>query len=136
MDFNITSLYVKSPSDVIDNIGLIKSNYVLIMLPDLTVFNNQSFTALMNVSIKNKIQFIGYNEYFVKLGCLFALAPDLYAEASQVAGMLYELKKGKTPDEVGIQSCVGTKMIFNKKTAKVIGFDYTTIIGGMDRVLP
>ncbi len=133
--YALRTSYISSPDDTIKKMNLIRSNDTVIMLPDLTVYNDRSFTSVLNHCIKNKNSFIGYNEYFVKLGCLFALAPDKDAEATQVAGIIYQLQNGKTPADIGIESSVGTKMIFNKKTADKINFNYIEILGIMDMII-
>ena len=89
---------------------------------DPSVYTEDNFREMVDLTLKNKLAFITYSENFVKAGALFAVSVNYSAIGAQAADFLSQIiDESSNPEEIGIAAPIGSTLVINTHTAEKIG---------------
>jgi len=120
---NINTLKIKSADDIEDAFDKLKKNsQALYIVADPAIYNKDTIFMMIEKCKKNKMPFIAFSDNFVKAGALMSISPSYFAIGSQAASIAEKILIDKmSPDNVGVESPIGTFFVINSLTLTEIG---------------
>jgi len=124
MGLELITLKVSSPKKVQSSVRkIIEKVNALLLINDSTVVNKDTVEYIIETTLENKIPTVVYNDYLVKDGCLFSLAPDYFSVGEQAGNIVCKSREDKLRTPPSIIFPEVFKLSINLKTAKHIGLN-------------
>lgn len=114
---------------------IIEKVNALLLINDSTVVNKDTVEYIIKTTLENKIPTVAYNDYLVKVGCLFSLAPDYFSVGEQARNIVCKSREDRLRTQPSIIFPEVFKLSINLKTAKHIGINIPPkIIASADEI--
>src|SRR4030042_5460883 len=123
---NLVVANVSSEKDIPSALRqLEKPMYSFLLLPDPAIVNRESFSYILETTLKFNIPLISYSESHVKVGALFSISPIYFDIGKQCTSVLEKILNGHNVSEISVAYPHEYKMTVNHKIAKNFGLEIT-----------
>ncbi len=96
------------------------------MVPDPVVITLDNFEYLAERTRNDGIAFLAFSENFVRAGALLSVSPNYTTIGSQAA-VLTERLLADQNSPPAVQPPVGSKLVLNSSTARILGFEFNAL---------
>ncbi len=95
----------------------------VLMIPDAQVYNANNVQHLLVWAVREKHAVLGFSDKVVNAGALAGIYADPAEVGRQCAELAHEVLNGRSPGEIGWESCSAPRRAVNLHTAELIGID-------------
>lgn len=120
----LVAVSVDKPEDVERKLAASLSGIDAVwLMNDPVVVNKKTFELLRDTTVTHNLPYLcSFSDTFAREGALMSVSVDTAALGAQAGAMTrMVLEQGRTPESIGVQPPISTKLVLNMRTAQKIG---------------